>query len=334
MVVGIVVGLLNIGSTHADPKPSWVVLKISRVEVKPTKVDGSTWDPPKDRNAAGCGLVAMVGKTMGPVGAVATLLCAHPDPSQQQRNPSAPDLFVQLVAGDARYRTPVVMDTFAQAFDFPIIVPLEGIPAVGLEVQVLDQDTDVGSGELIGMVRVTKKQIHDALASDAPLLTMSDSQVSKIEIEVAAYSPPPAIKPLTFEVNKNPVDASIRARAGELVTASAKGAYSVTDKRDPIDERGYTDHSKQGYNRPDFKGQNHGAAIAYVGSPTESRTAFVVGSCAAAVTTVSGPVFVGVNDGSVGNNLGSISFTVGVGLPTVEQWRVGGKYECLTPPAH
>lgn len=323
--------LFVVGQAFADPAPGWVVLKISRVQVNPRKIDGSPWDLPRDKKSSNCGPVAMFGKMAAGVagGAIATFLCSHSPPGQ--RETSAPDLFVQLVAGDARYRTPVALDTYAEAFDFPVIVPLEGIPPAGLEVQVLDEDDDVGAGELIGMVRVTRTQVQEALASNMPLLTLSDSQLSRIEIEVSPYSSPSPIKPSMFEVNHEPAAAPIRARAGELVTISARGKYSVASNFEEIDEHGYTGGQKRGFNRADFKNANHGAAVALVGASHESHAALIVGSCVTAVASTAGQIFIGVNDNDVGNNHGSIMFTVRVGLPTVEQWRSGGAFECARP---
>ena len=335
VVAVLVASLLGLGHPFADPTPGWVVLTISRVQVKPTKIDGSTWDLPKEKKDNSCPLVAAVGKmAAGTVGGIiATFLCSHAAPGQ--RDFSAPDLLVQVVAGDARYRTPVALDTFAEAFDFPVIVPLEGIPPAGLEVQVLDQDDDVGTGELIGMVRLTRTQVQQALASNTPLLTMSDSQLEKIEIEVAPYSAPSRVEPYTFEVNHEPAAMPIRARAGELVTVAARGKFSVASNFEEIHEAGYPGGQKRGFNRkPDFTNASHGAAVALIGASHESHAAFVVGSCAMAVASTPGQIFVGVNDSDVSNNHGSILFGVRVGFPTVEQWRSGEAYECPMPPSH
>jgi hypothetical protein len=328
LIAALTASVLGLGHASADPPPGWVVLKISRIEVKPRKIDGSPWDLPREKKSGSCGPVAMIGKMAAGVagGVIATFLCSHSTPGQ--RDVSAPDLFVQLVAGDARYRTPVALDTYAEAFDFPVIVPLEGIPPAGLEVQVLDQDDDVGTGELIGMVRLTRMQVQDALASNMPLLTLSDSQLSRIEIEVAPYAAPAPIEPSTFEVNHEPAALPIRARAGELVTIAARGKYSVASNLREIDENGYIDGEKRGYNRNDFKNANHGAAVAMVGASNESHAALVVGSCVTAVASTAGQIFVGVNDSDVRNNRGSIRFAVRIGLPTVEQRRTGGAFEC------
>jgi hypothetical protein len=322
------VSLLCLGQSAAEPVPAWVVLKISRVQVKPTKIDGSTWDVRADKKSSDCGPVVMLGKMAAGVagGLIATFLCSRSTPGQ--RDFSAPDLSVQLVAGDTRYRTPVALDTYAEAFDFPVVVPVAGIPPAGLEVQVLDQDDDVGTGELIGMVRVTRTQVLEALTSSMPLLTLSDSQIERIEIEVSPYAPPPAIEPLTFEVNHEPAAVAIRARAGELVTIAARGKYSVASNFEELDERGYTSGQKQGYNRFDLAHANHGAAVALIGAGNESHMALLVGSCTSAVASVAGQIFVGVNDRDVGNNHGSVTFAIRVGLPTLEQWRSGGAFAC------
>ena len=99
-----------------------------------------------------------------------------------------------------------------------------------------------------------------------------------------------------------------------------------------IDERGYLTGQKQGYNRAEFKNSNHGAAVALVGASTESHTALLVGACTSAVSAVAGQIFVGVNDSDVTNNHGSVTFAARVGLPTLEQWRSGGAFECARQP--
>jgi hypothetical protein len=83
---------------------------------------------------------------------------------------------------------------------------------------------------------------------------------------------------------------------------------------------------------PEFKNANNGAAVAFVGATTESHMALLVGSCTSAVSAVLGQIFVGVNDSDVTNNHGSVSFAARVGLPTLEQWRSGGAFECARQP--
>lgn len=50
---------------------------------------------------------------------------------------------------------------------------------------------------------------------------------------------------------------------------------------------------------PDFKDASHGSAVALVGAANASHAAFVVGSCAMAVASTPGQLFVGVNDSDV-----------------------------------
>jgi hypothetical protein len=338
VVAGIIAswGAGNAAVAIADgSNAGWVTLKVSRVQVKPRKIDGTTWDLSGEKRSGDCGLVGIIGKAVaGPVaGSVATFLCSQSSQTQQGRDASAPDLFVQVVAGDAKYRTPIAADTFAEAFDFPVIVPIDGIPAAGLQIQVLDQDQDVGAGELIGMVRVTRRQLQDALSADVPLLTLSDGQLDKIEIEVSQYSAPALMKPLTFNADREPVATPLRVRAGELVTIRARGKYSVAGDRRQLDENGYTGGEKRGYNRkPDFDKANHATAIAYIGAPKESHTSVVIGSCVATVAPIGGQLHVGINDESVGNNQGSLVFEAQATTPTVEQWRSGGAFACPGRP--
>lgn len=55
MVAALTMGLLGLDHATAEPVTNWVVLTISRVQVKPRKIDGSTWDLPADRRAGSCG---------------------------------------------------------------------------------------------------------------------------------------------------------------------------------------------------------------------------------------------------------------------------------------
>src|SRR5262249_15625099 len=154
-------------------------------------------------------------------------------------------------------------------------------------------------------------------------------QLERIEIEVAGYSAPSGIEPYTFQVNHEPAALPIRARAGELVMISARGTFSVASNFEEIHENGYLGGQKRGFNRrPDFGNRSHGAAVALIGASHQSHMAFVVGWCAMVVATTPGQIFVGVNDSDVGNNRGSVLFGAHVGLPTVEQWRSGGGFEC------
>jgi hypothetical protein len=197
----------------------------------------------------------------------------------------------------------------------------------------LDQDADVGSGELIGIVRLSRAEIQKALADGSPLLTKADSQVDKLELEISRYEAAPSTNVITFDVRQNPLATSLRVRAGELVTIRARGNYSVADNHQWIDERGYGDTEKRDYNRkPDFDQINHGMAIAYIGAPTDTHSALAVGSCIAAISPTSGQLYVGVNDRDVGNNQGSLEFTPRVALPSVEQWRSGGLVACPAAP--
>ena len=77
-----------------------------------------------------------------------------------------PDLFVRVVASPTvSYRSYTVRNTLSHVFDFRIVVPIDAIPASGIEVYVQDDDgqgTDE-SQENIGALRLTRQQLLDAL---------------------------------------------------------------------------------------------------------------------------------------------------------------------------
>ena len=318
----------------ADANPGWVVLKVSRVQVAPDRADGSPWDQKKAEEPNGCPAVgALAAVAFGPAGGpVATFLCLQSGTKQSERDPRAPDLFVQVSIGDTKFRTGVAPDTFSEAFDFPIAVPLDAVPPAGVEIRVQDLDRDVSAGELIGLVRVTKQQLQDALNAGNPVLSLSDDRVKRLEVEVAPYELPKETPPFRYAVNQNPLATSVRARAGELVTISAQGTYSVRSNNEQIDPSGYTNGAKSSYNRKEFEKANHAGALAYIGAPNELHSSVFVGSCVSMVTPVPGQIFVAVNDTDIGNNAGSVEFTSKVSLPTLDQWRAGGGALCTNAP--
>jgi hypothetical protein len=326
-------GVLALTSTaSADATRDWVVLKISRARVAPAKADGTPWDPPKAAEPNGCRLLG-ADAVLGPAGgAIAMFLCPAAGTPQAQHDPRAPDLFVQVAVGGTKFRTPVAPDTVSAELDFPIAIPLEAIPPAGIELQVEDLDQDVNAGELIGAVKLTKQQVQAALSSSTRVLTLSDDRVQGLELEVRPYDAPSDAQRFSFAVNQNPGATPVKARAGEVVTITAQGKYSVRRNKEPIDPNGHRNSANSGDNRtPDFKRSNHGGAIAYVGSPEETHAALFVGSCVSAVTPVPGPIHVGVNDTDVGNNTGDVEISINVSLPTVEQWRAGGRVPCPKP---
>src|SRR5688572_28196075 len=92
------IGLLTMSTVASAETPSqWFVLKVGRVNVEPTNVDGGTWDQQNERKAGdgGCHLFgAVVGAVAGVPGAgmVTTFLCnSSPTGNQRERDPKAPD---------------------------------------------------------------------------------------------------------------------------------------------------------------------------------------------------------------------------------------------------
>lgn len=307
----------------------WVVLKMSRVEVTPTKASGATWDGQQERSSNGCGLASLLGEsTAGPLGgAVATFICQS-DTKQAEREPQAPDIMVHVKIGELTFRTPIAMNTYAEAFDYAVVVPLLALGPMGVEIEVRDHDKDAESGELIGRLMFTRSDLERARRQTPPLLVGSDTHVKRMEIAVLPYSAPAGPTSVELAVSQQSQDTALTVRAGELVTISAAGRFSVASDGEFISVRGYPSGEKQNYNLEDFATLAHGAAVAFIGGTTATRTALLVENCIEVVAPHPGPLQVGINDSDPGNNSGSVTFDVAISLPTVEQWKRGQTRRC------
>ncbi|MBL9014865.1 MAG: AgmX/PglI C-terminal domain-containing protein [Myxococcales bacterium] len=313
-------------TASADANPQWIILKVRRVQVAPERADRTPWDAATDRGRTGC---HARGAVVSPSEGLPTFLCLGAT-KQRDRDASAPDLFVEVSFGDTKFRTTVAPDTLNEAFDFPIAVPLEAVPAAGAELRVLDLDDDINGGELVGAVRVKPQQLRDALTG-SPLLNLAADRVEKLHVEVRRYDEPKALPPFKFAVNQNPVATASYVRAGELVTIEARGTYGVRGTKEQIGPNGYRAGAANPNNRREFETANHGGALAYIGSPTELHASLLVGPCMYAIAPVPGQLHVGVNDKEIRNNRGAVEFTTKVSLPTVAQWRMGGSLTCAKP---
>jgi hypothetical protein len=308
-------------TTPVSADATWIVLKIRRVEVAANRADGTPWDLATERGPSGCHALGAPG--------VATSLCVAPASSQPRRDPRAPDLLVEIGFGDTKFRTPVAPNTLNEAFDFPIAVPLDAVPVAGVAIRVLDLDDDVDAGELVGTVRVTKQQLRDSLTG-SPLLSLADGRVQKLHVEVRRYEEPSAVPAFRFAANQNPVATSTHARAGELITITARGTYSVRSAKEQLDPDGYSGGANSTFNRTELAKANHGGALAYIGPPDDLHASLFVGSCVFAIAPVPGQIHVGVNDTDIRNNRGTLEFVMKVTLPTLDQWRMGGSSSCAS----
>jgi hypothetical protein len=249
------------------------------------------------------------------------------------------------------------MDTFAEAFDYEIVVPLDAVPATGLEVQVLDQDNEPGDGELIGMVQLSRDDLLKTQRASPPILKTADSQVTRLELAVLPYTTMPRTGSWTVAANadldelRRPDHSTFDVRAGELVRIAATGSYTVDNDRVEIDENGYApgteidptattaDSMAPGANRggrrktrADLETAPYGAAIALLGNSHSGYTTIVVGTCIVVTPATSGSIRVGVNDRDVRNNTGQLTFTVDVLPPTTDRWSAGATSACGAGP--
>src|SRR4051812_25098184 len=112
VLVGLLVLTLAQTSGAAPHEPTWVLLRIDSVEVKPSHADGTSWDLAQEQNTAGtCGLLSLAGNAVEPgLGTAVGYLCKTSNKSKG-RDSKAPDLVVELRAGSTVYSTPIALDT-------------------------------------------------------------------------------------------------------------------------------------------------------------------------------------------------------------------------------
>jgi hypothetical protein len=322
----------------APPEPAWVLLRVDSVEVKPARADGKTWDQVGEKDSAGsCGALSFVGDLIEPgLGTAVGYLCKTSN-NAKDRDPTAPDLVVELRAGGTVYSTPIAIDTFSSLFGYSFAVPLAAVPADGLQLVVLDQDASIGAGELIGAARLSKKVITDQLAAESPVIRLSDSRIDRLEIVISAYTRESAEpERIRHDARKDWTKSRFTVHAGEVVLVTAQGTYSAADDRKQVGPEGYTDGAKQSYNVMNpagFDKVSHASAIGIVGDRARGYIPVAVGDCKKTVAAFDGAIEVGINDDSRTNNLGIIDFVVQVGLPNVDEWRAPGTTPCAKSAA-
>ena len=287
------------------------------------------WDEPPplaNDQDAGCelfgALLGTAGASLGSSAKVAAqaipLLCkASIRPKQEERMGMLPDLQVRLSAGDrGGYSTDIVRDVDRWSFaEQPFVVPLDAIPADGLRLQVYDDDGVEGS-ELIGMVRLYKAELLDAVGR--PAVIKSDG-LATFELVVSRYGDVRTER-LSLQARDGTRDCRATVSAGEVVRVSAAGQYKISSYYDAIAPTGYPGGGLTGYNFSEepLKSAPHGSAFVLVGD--SKRFAQLTAPCGAFLSPVGGTLTVGINDADPSNNSGSVSFTVERRAPSAEEW--------------
>lgn len=321
---------------HAQPaapnsQAEWLEIRVDMVSVATQrKRDAGPWDAPSAKEASPkdlCGLVALLGNFAGAgpasgaaLGSACTILA--PRGRQRQRDPRAPDLILQLRIGpDLSYVTPIVADTYAYAFGYPFVVPVDRIPRAGLQIVAYDADGG-GEGEALGSFRLFKSDLLKTAGSKRPVRSLRDGAVERLEIVVLPYAG--KVRKAVTEVSAAEIKevVGVPVRTGDVVEIRARGKYEVTSAlfKDWIHQDGYT-KGHRSYNRAELPKARHGAAMALLG---DAGFGVLVGNCVRIVSPFSGKIRVGVNDSDLANNSGNLKFSV-VARQDPALWQQPGK---------
>jgi hypothetical protein len=321
----------------ATGEPPWVMLRVDTVGVSTLRPGTQLpWDPaPEPNDGVECGLLGLNAAPNQPVtGKGAEVLCQFESrPPAQRRDPSAPDLVVLLAGeGGATYQTYTAWDTIGHTFGAEFVIPVGVIPPEGLLLIVRDRDG--ARYEDIGVRRLIREQlVRAALSTSSPQIAFGEARGGLQRLDVSVYTHPPAetSAPGGMDARAGMIAAPIRPiRAGEVVEIMAGGQYRTGMYQHPwVGPNGYPAESPLGFNfaiEP-FQLSPHAAAIALVGHG-DSRAGMVVGQCVRFVSTVGGPVVMGLNDAEPRDNQGQLSFGVRIVNPTPDEWWYGQTGPC------
>lgn len=330
-------------SPPASPDPEWLLLRIDAVRVASKRPDNAgSWDGEREKRDSGdmCKLAALgAGVLSGGTAATATgLVCriaTSGDGQQVEKDVKAPDLVIKLAAGNQIYRSYIAQDTYSHIFFYSLVLPVDAIPRGGLQLIVEDQDgDDIGAGEVVTSLRVTREQLLAAALGTSPVMTLEDGALEKLELTVEPYAGDVRSATHTHPVRKGLAEVpALHIHAGEVVEIRAAGSYSVADNGKRLGPAGYKDGSKRGYNLSGFGQIAHGAAVASIGHPG-ARANLAVGDCVLLTSPFAGSLRLGANDDDRGNNRGELSFEARVRPPRPSEWsRAGVLTECTEPVA-
>jgi hypothetical protein len=312
----------------AGPPPlSALIIRVDAVRVPPMRPGGGAWDPPAPQeDTGGCEILGgiaelalpSIGKIAGPA---ASFLCrGASQASPPQTDVTGPDVAVRLSAGSSSpYSTDVVHDALIASFALqPFVVPLDAIPQDGLRLEVVDDDAHDGA-EVIGSVRLMRDEALAAVGR--PAIVKEDvTTAARLEVVVSAYVPsaPQSVPMRAVEGTK---ETGTLALSGEVLRSTATGSYKVGTWNDAaVTPVGYPGGGPKGYNfgYEPLRSAAHACAFFLVGE--KRREATLVTPCGSTLTSVAGPLVVGVNDNDPSNNDGALSFAIERRAPTTTEW--------------
>ena len=298
------------------------------VKVTPTRPGtNAPWAVPGiPHESVACQISKDLGKSEYKV--LADLACDWDSPDVGQvrktRMATAPDLFVRIRANlGLSYRSYTAREVLSHEFGYRVLVPVDAIPAAGLELLVINDD---GAGneqteEAIGSVRVTKDRIL-AAATSGSLISLKDGGVERLEVTAAIAGGATSTVSQGVDVSQRPVELpGVGVLAGQVVEIHASGNYTVDGQpagvlgiKPPLPIRNLRVASLQS--------AGTGEAIAFIGSHSEVQV-LPVGSGVAAVVRNGGGIMVGINDRFLAHDVGKAEFQVTIRNPTAQEWLAG-----------
>ena len=190
-----------------------------------------------------------------------------------------------------------------------------------LYVQNDDGNGEDATQENIGTLRLSRKQLLDALGGDG-LLQLDDKSggLERIDITVAT-APEPRNASQVLDVSKGVTAVGhLEVSSGEVLEASAKGEYRVGGKlTTPSGSMaGRTDNLQE----EPFKSGPHGAAVLLAGANGQVAKALVA-PCSTLLMPTSGVVLLAVNDRAHRQNSGDLSVEVSARPATTAELKAG-----------
>ncbi len=319
---------------------AWIVITVGQaVAADKNPLTNEAWDNQTARTGDDCVTVGLLFSLFGPpvLGKLAHSLCAEDERQKAEgaRVAGAPDLAVWLHTSNGanakRYATRTERDQLSPVFNEDFVIPTDAIPEDGsLHLRVLDMD----GPKVVGDVLLWKAQMRDAVLTGRELL-LSDPEhgLKSIGLTIRSYDGGEHVKPRIDTKNGiSPVTFAAReshaVRAGEVIELFASGSYKIGEDGGicggwvgPGGIVGeYVERCKEDNLASEpFRSARRGVGIAVIGN-ANARERIVVAPCASIVSSIAGPLRVGVNDKGLSNNTGMIDFEVTVRPPTVDEW--------------
>ena len=290
---------------HSPRKDGLYRITVSSAQIKPKRVDGSTWDAGEETSRGGeafIGSLIRFGLKYVPGGQILSPFLGQKSQSvkasHRSQTATAPDPKVRIIADKSVYLTPYVLNTYSPSWDTKFLVTKDSIEGDAIKIELIDQD---GTGkETISSELITSKKLFSE-----EVLRLSFGSVEKLLIQVTKVleKDEPSTASVKIDKGGSWKKTGIFVIGGQLVQAESKGSYCINAKtcigvngssktRLPIDESQKT-----------FA--NAGQVIAVIGEKI-----YPIGSGASFISESTGELLVGVASKSMASGSAEVDVSV------------------------